>query len=350
MDLPELLPVKRPPNGLDPKRILVTGGAGFIGSHVVARLMLMGSRVRVVDNFSTGRIENLADAAYGGLSGDDVISGDIRTPEGVKIIHDWKPDVVVHLAAQASIPTAERTPLYDADVNVFGTVNVLDACVRSQVRLFVNATSSAIFGDVPVSELPIEENYGMAPASPYGIGKAAAIRYVDWYGRQYGLPYTSMVFSNVYGPRQGDADCGVVSLMVDALLDGRPVTINDDGRQTRDFVYVSDVAEAVALACHSEGAGLLNIASGRQTTTNEVYRAVSEAVGASNSPRYQALHESGEIRNMALDNSKAKALLGWQPTVGFTEGVRMTVRDVRRRRTGTVAMPPVQGLRVLSGR
>ncbi|MGC4806200.1 NAD-dependent epimerase/dehydratase family protein [Micromonospora sp. DT233] len=350
MDLPELSPVESRADGHEPRRILVTGGAGFIGSRVVARLMLMGSQVRVVDNFSTGRIENLADAAYGGLTEADVVAGDIRTPEGVEIIDQWRPDVVVHLAAQASVPAAERSPLYEVDVNVFGTVNVLDACVRSRVRLFVNATSSAIFGDVPAGELPIEEDYGMAPIGSYGISKAAAVRYVDWYGRRYGLPYTSMVFSNVYGPRQGDADCGVVSLMVDALLDGRPVTIHDDGRQTRDFVYISDVAEAVALACHSEGAGLVNVSSGRQTTINEVYRTVSEAVGVTAAPLHEELRESGKIRSMALDNDKAKALLGWQPTIGFTEGVRLTVRDLRRRRTGTVATPPAQALRVLSGR
>ncbi|MFJ6199948.1 NAD-dependent epimerase/dehydratase family protein [Micromonospora sp. NPDC092111] len=319
--------------------------------HRFARLMLMGSQVRVLDNFSTGRAKNLADAGLGGLTDGDVVVGDIRTPEGVEIIDHWKPDVVVHLAAQSNVSAAERTPLYDADLNVFGTVNVLDACVRSGVRLFVFATSSAIFGTVPLAELPIEEDYGMAPVSPYGISKAAAVRYLDWYGRHHGLPYTAMVLSNVYGPRQDGAGCGVVSLMTDALLDGLPVTINGDGEQTRDFVHVSDVAEAVAIGCHHRALGMVNVSSGRQTSINEVYRAVSEATGATMSPRYRQLPPSGEIRNMALNNSKARAMLGWQPTIGFTEGVRMTVRDIRRRKSRTSAMPPTQGqARVMSGR
>ncbi|MEK8105062.1 GDP-mannose 4,6-dehydratase [Micromonospora sp. M12] len=144
-----------------------------MGSHVVARLMLMGSQVRVLDNFSTGRIDNLADAASGGLTEADVISGDVRTPEGVEVIHQWQPDVVVHLAAQPSVPAAHRSPLYDADVNVFGTVNVLDACVRSGVRLVVNAASSAVYGNVPTSELPVREDHPIAPVSPYGISTAA---------------------------------------------------------------------------------------------------------------------------------------------------------------------------------
>lgn len=337
MDLPDLVADDMPPPDLTPRRILVTGGAGFIGSHVTARLMLMGSEVRVLDNFSTGRIENLADAAFGGLTEADVLSGDVRTPDGVEIIHDWRPDVVVHLAAQPSLPAAARSPLYDADVNVFGTVNVLDACVRSGVRLVVNAASSAIYGRVDACELPLSEDRPIAPVSPYGISKATGVQYLDWYSRQHGLAHTSMVFGNVYGPRQGGSACGVVAVMADGLLDGLQVAINGDGTQTRDFIHVSDVAEAVAIACHHDGVGMVNIASGRQTSINEVYRAVREAVGAAQDPRYEPLPWPGEVRNMALDTRKARDLLGWQASIGFIEGVRMTVRDARRRRpTATV--------------
>ncbi|MEW2427171.1 GDP-mannose 4,6-dehydratase [Micromonospora sp. NPDC047644] len=344
MDQPVVAVGVDPPTDLIPGRVLVTGGAGFIGSHVVARLMLMGSQVRVLDNFSTGRIENLADAAYGGLTEADVVSGDIRTPEGVEAIHQWQPDVVVHLAAQPSVPAARRSPLYDADVNVFGTVNVLDACARAGVRLVINASSSAIFGSVAAHDLPVREDHPIAPVSPYGVSKAAGTHYLDWYGRQHGLPYTSMVFGNVYGPRQEGSDCGVVSLMADALLAGRQVVIYDDGTQTRDFIHVSDVAEAIAVACHHPGVGLVNIASGRQTSVNEVYDTVREASGVGSAARYEPLPWPGEVRNMALDTRKARELLGWYPKISFTEGVRMTVRDARRRQAGSQILSPVRAL------
>ncbi|MEU4475118.1 NAD-dependent epimerase/dehydratase family protein [Micromonospora sp. NPDC023888] len=346
MDLPATAVGVEPSTDLTPRRVLVTGGAGFIGSHVVARLMLLGSQVRVLDNFSTGRLENLADAAYSGLTEADVVTGDIRTPEGVEVIHTWQPDVVVHLAAQPSVPAAR--PLYDADVTVFGTVNVLDACARSGVRLVVNAASSAIFGSVPAHDLPVREDHPLAPISPYGISKAAAVHYLDWYGRQHGLSYTSMVFGNVYGPRQEGGDCGVVSLMADALLGGRQVVIYDDGTQSRDFIHVSDVAEAVAVACLHNGVGLVNISSGRQTSINEVYDTVREASGVGNAARYEPLPWPGEVRNMALDTRKARELLGWYPKVNFTEGVRMTVRDARRRQGGRLLTPMLDLERVMT--
>ncbi|MFI6236432.1 NAD-dependent epimerase/dehydratase family protein [Micromonospora sp. NPDC050784] len=343
MDLPVTAVGVDLPTDLVPRRVLVTGGAGFIGGHVVARLMLMGNQVRVLDNFCTGRIENLADAAYGGLTEADVVAGDIRTPEGVEVIHQWQPDVVVHLAAQPSVPAARRSHLYDADVNVFGTVNVLEACARSGVRLVINAASSAIFGSVAADELPVREDHPIAPVSPYGISKAAGVHYLDWYGRQLGLSYTSMVLGNVYGPRQEGSDCGVVSLMVDALLGGRQVVIYDDGTQTRDFIHVSDVAEAIAVACHQPGVGMVNIASGVQTSVNEVYDTVREASGVGNAARYEPLPWP-EVRNMALDTKKARELLGWYPKIGFTEGVRMTVRDARRRQAGSQILSPVRAL------
>ncbi|MET8092099.1 GDP-mannose 4,6-dehydratase [Micromonospora sp. NPDC005220] len=344
MDLPVTAVGAEPPTDLMPRRVLVTGGAGFIGSHVVARLMLMGSEVRVLDNFSTGRMENLADAACGGLTEEDIVSADIRTPEGVEVIHQWQPDVVVHLAAQPSVPTARHAPLYDADVNVFGTVNVLDACARGGVRLLVNAASSDIFGSVAADELPVREDHPITPVSPYGVSKAVGVHYLDWYGRQHGLSYTSMVLGNVYGPRQAGGDCGVVSLMVDALLGGRPAVIHGDGTQTRDFVYVSDVAEAIALACHHHGVGTVNIASGRQTSVNEVYEAVREASGVGGAARYEPPPWPDEVRNMALDTRKARELLGWYPRVGFVEGVRLTVRDARRRQSGSQHLSPMWAL------
>jgi len=341
MDLP--LPASHSPaGGSVPSRILVTGGAGFVGGSVVARLMLMGSQVGVVDDFSTGRIENLADAVYGGLSRNDILEGDVRTAEGVDIIRHWRPDVVVHLAAQSSLPAARQSPLFDADVNIFGTVNVLNACVESGVGLFVHAASSAVYGTVSPADLPVRETHPLAAASPYGISKAVGLCYLDWYRREHGLAFTSLAFSNVYGPRRAQGVCGVVSMMTDALLDDRPATIHGDGGQTRDFVHVSDVAEAVARACHHPGAGLVNIASGRQTSIDEVFHTVREAVGSDAEPCYEAMPDSAEVRHMALDIAKAYDVLGWRPTIGFTEGVQLTVREARRRRAGVYAPGRVQ--------
>jgi UDP-glucose 4-epimerase len=317
-----------------PNRVLVTGGAGFIGSHVVARLMLMGIHVKVLDDFSTGRVENLADAAYGGLSQSDVLRGDIRTAEAVDVIHEWKPEVVVHLAGQGSLQAARESPLFDADVNTFGTINVLDACARSGVRLFVHAASSAIYGNVSSDALPIREDRPLAATSPYGISKAVGICYLDWYRREHGMSYTALAFGNVYGPRPTGGGTSVVALMTEALLNGQPPTIYGDGQQTRDYVHIVDVADAVARACHYPGAGLVNIATGRETTVNDLFELVCSVVGADCDPHYAPHPHPQEVRRMALDSSKALAQLGWRPTIGLTEGVQLTVREARRRRTG----------------
>ncbi|ASW54798.1 NAD-dependent epimerase/dehydratase family protein [Plantactinospora sp. KBS50] len=319
-----------------PNRVLVTGGAGFIGSNVVARLMLMGIHVKVLDDFSTGRVENLADAAYGGLSQSDVLKGDIRTAEAMEVIHDWEPDVVVHLAAQGSLPAAQESPLFDADVNIFGTINVIDACVRSGVRLFVHAASSAIYGSVPADSLPLRENRPLAVTTPYGISKAVGVCYLDWYRREHDLAYTALAFGNVYGPPPagGGGGSGVVGRMLEALLDGRPPTIHGDGRQTRDFVHITDVADAVARACHHPGAGLLNIATGRQTSVNDVFRLLRSTVGVDIDAHHVPHPDPQEARRMALDGSKALAQLGWRPTLGVAEGIQLTAREARRRRGG----------------
>ncbi|WP_434740494.1 NAD-dependent epimerase/dehydratase family protein [Micromonospora sp. SH-82] len=333
MEVPSMAKPSLPGNSV-PSRVLVTGGAGFIGSSVVARLMLMGSHVRVVDDFSTGHIENLADAAYGGLKESDVLEGDIRTAEAVDVIHEWEPEVVVHLAAQSSVPAAQEAPLFDADVNIFGTINVLDACAHSGVKLFVYAASSAVYGMVPPEALPVREDRALAATSPYGISKAVGVCYLDWYRREHGLAFTALALGNVYGPGRVDGNPGVVSVLTETLLDGDRPTIYGDGEQTRDFVHISDVVDAVARACHHPGAGLVNIATARQTSINDLYRTVAATVGSDLAPRYETHPEGGEIRRMALDSGKALQRLGWRPTIGLAEGVQLTVRETRRRRTG----------------
>jgi UDP-glucose 4-epimerase len=331
-----------PPNGVEsvgqgnsvPSRVLVTGGAGFIGSHVVARLMLMGIHVKVLDDFSTGRVENLADAAYGGLSQSDVLRGDIRTAEAVDIIHEWQPEVVVHLAGQGSLQAARESPLFDADVNIFGTINVLDACAQAGVRLFVHAASSAIYGNLPSGALPIREDRPLAATSPYGISKAVALCYLDWYRRERGMMYTALALGNVYGPRPAGGSSSVVAVITEALLNGHSPTIHGDGEQTRDFVHIVDVADAVARACHYPGAGLVNIGTGIETSVNDLYGLVRSVLAVEADAHYAPHPNPDEVRRMALDSSKALTQLGWRPTIGLAEGVQLTVREAWRRRAG----------------
>jgi UDP-glucose 4-epimerase len=303
-------------------RIVVTGGAGFIGSHVVAHLLAAGATVKVVDDLSTGTIENLRLDFDGGLEEADIRICDIRSSVAAASIRRWRPDVVVHLAAQASLPAAIRAPVVDADVNIRGTLNVLGACADAGVGLVVYAASSAIYGDAGGYRLPVTETAPITPTSPYGLSKATALKYVDWYSRHHRLPYTALVFGNVYGPRQ---EGGVVSKMAHALASGGRPVIAGDGRQTRDFVFVGDVAAAVTIACAARGAGLVNVGSGTETSIAEVARLVSRWAGLSRAPRHVGA-VAGEVRRMALDISRAASVLGWRPVTALSEGVRATVQ------------------------
>ncbi|NLU78547.1 NAD-dependent epimerase/dehydratase family protein [Micromonospora sp. HNM0581] len=337
MDDPSTVVTPSPPQGAAPRRVLVTGGAGFIGSHVVSHLLLTCSQVRVLDDFSTGRIENLAEAMRRGLTASDVFRGDVRTAQAAEMIGRWRPDVVVHLAGQSSLPAARRSPLFDADVNILGTVNIADACVRGGVRLLVHAASSAVYGEPGPDSLPLGEDHPLAATNPYGISKAVGVHYLDWYRREHGLTYTALAFGNVYGPPPVHGGASVVALLTEALLDGRLPTIHGDGEQTRDFVHVVDVAAAVVRACQCPGAGLVNIATGRQTSINDLYRVARTVLGVEAEAHHVPHPHPLEVRRMALDTSKAMTHLGWHSTIGLTEGVRLTVEEARRRRFGYTA-------------
>jgi UDP-glucose 4-epimerase len=305
--------------------IVVTGGAGFIGGHVVAHLMAAGATVKVIDDLSAGTLDNLRGSLDAGLNDSDIRICDIRTPDASASILRWRPDIVVHLAAQASLPAAIRSPVLDADINIRGTVSLLGACADSGVGLMVYAASSAIYGDVAEQALPVTETAPFAPTSPYGLSKATALKYVDWYYRHHRLPYTALVLGNVYGPRPDSPDCGAVSRMAHALASGRQHTIIGDGGQTRDFVFVADVAEAVTRACASWGAGLVNIGSGVETPVAEIARLVARSAGLSRVPRHAGL-VAAEVRRMVLDVSRAASVLSWRPTTMLPEGVRATMQ------------------------
>ncbi|MGX6601699.1 NAD-dependent epimerase/dehydratase family protein [Micromonosporaceae bacterium Da 78-11] len=314
---------------LDGARVVVTGGAGFIGSHVVLRLLAAGAQVRVIDDLSTGLVDNLDEALKNGLSDTDIRICDIRTQDCAEAISYWRPNAVVHLAAQASLPAAVRSPLIDADINIRGTVNLLDACVESGVQLIIYAASSAIYGEVTSAQLPLTESAPIAPITPYGLSKATALHYLQWYRRHRNLPYTAVVLGNVYGPRQAGRDCGVVARMAGEIMLGNQPLIFGDGHQTRDFVHVRDVADAMALACATGEVGTVNIGSGVETSVSDVFKKVSAATNSTRKPRFVEA-PPGDARRMVLDISKAGAALGWRPTIRLTEGIQATVRETGR--------------------
>ena len=325
------------PSGvLSGARIAITGGAGFVGSHVAARLLQSGVEVKVIDDLSTGRVNKLADALALGLTDTDIRVCDVRSQDCADAIIEWRPHAVVHLAAQASFPAAMRSPLIDADINIRGTVNVLDACTNAGVGLLVYATSSAIYGQVSPEHLPVTERAPIAPTSPYGLSKATALHYLDWYRQHRNLPYVALALGNVYGPRQFGLDCGVVSRMTNDIVRGSMPSITGDGYQTRDFVYVTDVAEAVALACAAGGVGLVNIASGTETTVCDVFNTVCSLTGMRGAPRFVAA-SPGEARRMVMDISRAREVLGWLPAVRLDDGIQWIIREAQEHARQEVA-------------
>ncbi|WP_194835947.1 NAD-dependent epimerase/dehydratase family protein [Nocardia sp. XZ_19_369] len=309
-------------------RVAVTGGAGFIGSRVVARLLRTGSRVQVIDDLSTGNIGQLREAMALGLSDSDIHVADVRSRDCTAVIAEWHPDVVVHLAAQASLPAALRSPLVDADINIRGSVNVLEACTRADVGLVVFAASAAIYGQVRPDCLPVTEQTPITPSSPYGLSKATALRYLDLFERHRGLAYVALAIGNVYGPRQIGANSGVIPRIATAVVQGRPPHISGDGQQTRDFVYVTDVAEAVVSACTGRGRGLINISSGQEASIKEVFDAVCTVAGTAMAPRFVPA-VPGDARRMVMEISRARTVLDWQPKVGLADGIAAVVRDAQ---------------------
>lgn len=322
--------VRLGPNGvLSGARVAVTGGAGFIGSHVVTRLLAAGADVKIVDDLSTGRIDKLREAFACGLADTDIRVCDVRSADCATAIVGWRPYCVVHLAAQASLSAARHAPLFDADVNIRGTVNVLDACVRAGVGLVVYATSSAIYGQVQPGHLPVSERTPIVPTSPYGLSKATALRYLDWYRQNHNLAYVALALGNVYGPRQFGLGCGVIARVAADILRGSVPTITGDGQQTRDFVHVADVADAIALACAAGDTGLFNIGSGTETTIADIFSSICSAAGVRVVPQFVPAI-AGEARRMVLDISRASHVLGWRPSVCLSEGIGTVIRDLHQ--------------------
>lgn len=304
-------------------RILVTGGAGFIGSHVAERLLVEGHQVAVLDNLSTGRREHVPPQA-------EFFLMDITSSEAADLVKSWKPDFLVHHAAQMSVRFSVADPVADARDNILGTLNLLQAAVQVPVqRVIFASTGGAIYGDA--APVPARETDSPWPDCPYGVAKLAVEHYLRFYRREFGLNFVSLRYANVYGPRQnGLGEAGVVAIFIEKFLAGQQPIINGDGRQTRDFVYVGDVVTANLLALGYPGSGIFNIGTGRETDILTIYLKLQNLTGSPLGPVHGP-PKPGEQRRSALNADLARQKLGWQPTVDLDTGLARTVAAFRHR-------------------
>jgi UDP-glucose 4-epimerase len=312
---------------------LVTGGAGFIGSNLVDALLDRGAEVHVVDNLSTGRAENLDAARRRGIDFHHVDICDAGRLRDIFAVA--RPDIVFHLAAQIDVRKSIEDPVFDAQVNVLGTINVLEAARNAGVGRVINtSTAGAIYGDVDV--IPTPETVEPKPMSAYGQSKYCAERYCGWEERLYGLSAVTLRYGNVYGPRQDPhGEAGVVAIFAGRLLDGQPPVVFGDGRQTRDYVYVADVVAAnLAAAAHPETRGEFNIGTGTEASVLEVITALREAAGLSEEewqPQF-APARPGELERSCPDVTRAREELGFTAETSLREGMRLTLEAVRAAR------------------
>ena len=306
---------------MTPTKILVTGGAGFIGSHVVDRLLEMGHDVAVVDDLTSGRTANLSPKAT-------LYETDIAGPELDDVLRAERPEVVCHYAAQISVPQSMRDPVADANTNILGSLNLLQSCVRNGVRKVVYTSSGgAIYGEPQY--LPCDEAHPVNPLSFYGASKYAVEKYLYVYRLEHGLDYTALRLGNVYGPRQDPTgEAGVVAIFARAMLEDRPITIFGTGEQERDFVYVRDVVEASVAAFEQGGGESFNIATGAGTSINRIY-ALLKASSAYTGEASYGPARPGDVFRIYLDVAKAREGLGWEPRYSLEDGLRETLQWFR---------------------
>ena len=307
-------------------KALVTGGAGFIGSHLVDRLIDDDWEVLAVDDLSQGHLDRLADARQIGQVHFHQL--DICTDEFREAVRRFEPDVIHHLAAQSGVRPSVEDPLFDARVNVLGTVNVLQAAAEAETQRVVFASSGgAMFGEVPGA--PAAEDAPAFPDSPYGISKKIVEDYFRYFRLVGGIDYVILALGNVYGPRQDPhGEAGVVAIFSRLMLDGRRPIINGDGEQARDYVYVDDVVDAFARAGEIGGGVRLNIGTGLATSVNALYDMIAAAAGYDGSPEHGPAKDGDLIRSV-IDASAAKAHLGWEPWTALDVGIAKTVKAFR---------------------
>lgn len=308
---------------MERKTVLVTGGAGFIGSHLVDAYLAAGYRVAVIDNLSTGKRENLnSQAAFFNIS---LLDDDLAT-----VFAKISPDIVNHHAAQASVRLSVDDPAFDANINIIGSLKLLEQVRLNRVKKFIFAsTGGAVFGEQDY--FPADEAHPRRPVSPYGAAKAAVEIYLNYYRAQYGLNYIALRYANVYGPRQDPfGEAGVVAIFSDKMVAGEQPVINGDGLQTRDFVYVGDVVVANLAAEGSDFIGEINIGTGIESSVLDLFGLTKEAAGADCEPEF-APAKPGEQRRSVLANGSAAERLGWRPSTGLKEGLIETVAFFRGR-------------------
>jgi UDP-glucose 4-epimerase len=303
-------------------RVLVTGGAGFIGSHIVDGLIAHGAEVAVFDNLSSGRRE-FVNAAARFFEGDLTREDDLE-----QCLAAYRPEIVDHHAAQIDVRKSVEDPIHDARTNVLGTLALLQACTRHRVRKLVYAsTGGALYGEARF--LPATEEHPINPESPYGVSKHTVEHYLYLWRLLHGLDYTTLRYPNVYGPRQNPhGEAGVNAIFIGLMLEGRRPRIFGDGGQLRDYLYVGDVVAANLRALGQAGGETLNLGTGVGTSVSGIVRALNEILGTRLDPIHEAARP-GEIQKIYLDATRARRILGWEPRVDFHEGLRRTVEWFR---------------------
>jgi len=305
-------------------KILVTGGAGFIGSHVVEAYLAGGHEVAVIDNLATGSRSNVPEGAR-------LHEVDIHSREVEGIFAGFRPEIVNHLAAQASVKVSSNDPVLDLEINGGGTARVALLAASNGVRKVIySSTGGALYGD-PL-HLPVDESHPLQATSPYGVSKRVGEIYLDFVARTTGIDYTILRYANAYGPRQDPfGEAGVVAIFTGRMLNGEACTIDGDGEQQKDYLYVGDIARANVLALDRGSGESLNIGTGRGASVNEIFRALQAATG-SDIPPIHGAPRPGDVRKIWLDSSRARDLLGWEPQVALDEGIQTTVDWFRANR------------------
>jgi UDP-glucose 4-epimerase len=306
-------------------RILVTGGAGFIGSHVVDAYVAAGHEVAVLDNFSTGNEANLNRAA-------EAHRVDLRDQAAVdRLVATFRPEIVNHHAAQSEVPKSVADPSFDAQINIVGGLNLLKACTDNAVKKVIfSSTGGALYGEPDV--VPADEDHPVRPLSPYGTSKYCFEQYLGTFKRTFGLEFTVLRYANIYGARQDFAaeEGRVVAIFASRMLIGKPVTIDGDGEQSRDMLHVGDVATANLAALERGSGEIVHVSTGTPVTINDLYRKLAILIGYKQAPNHGP-QRKGDVYRIALDNTRARRDLGWEPRVGLEEGLSLTVDYFRER-------------------